>query len=161
MHVLDHQHGRRSVGQRVGHGGEHDVGRAVAERSFEVTAGPADGVAQRAERARCEQVVAAAGQHLHLLVESFQTRAHDTGLADAGLAGDQHRGALPVDGPVHGHGEGGDRVATLQQAAGHGPIVPGPAACRDRLVATRPGLRVFDPLDMSDRSRRHGWANRC
>ena len=116
VHVLDGHHGGTSHHRQ--HAGERVVTLRAVERGFDTRVGQRH-VPERTERARGQQVVAAAHDHLDLSRGTVEERREHGGLAAAGLPGDEdHRTALSGEGVVQGIGELVQRLLPLEQPAG-------------------------------------------
>jgi hypothetical protein len=133
--VLDDQHCRRGSAEFLGHPGEDFVRRALAQRTFQRSAGAAGRVTQWSEGPRRQQVVASTGEDANAAVQSRKAGPDQAGLADASLAGEKHRGAGARHGPVDGGPERGDSTVALQQPPGHPYIVPACVAAVTDAVA--------------------------
>jgi hypothetical protein len=92
VRILDGQHGRRA-GQHVKYRREHALPIVGHQRLGERVRVAAADVAQRAERARGQQIVAGADEQPGLSVGRAQERAQHTGLADARLSADEDHAA--------------------------------------------------------------------
>ena len=121
VHVLHEQDGGFAAGrQDVEQPDEQLVAvRGGGQCPAGLPAEAAADVAERAEGARGEQVVAGSGEHPRLRGEPRQERLHQARLADPGLPEDQHRRTPGVAGArVRGSQEGQLGVALDQ--GGHG-----------------------------------------
>jgi hypothetical protein len=96
--VLDDHH-RRPAGQLPVDGAEHGVASGHRlHRPGQGAAGPTGHVPERAEGARCDQVVAGADEHPGVGRRLPCERPDEAGLADPGLARDEHDRAATLHG---------------------------------------------------------------
>ena len=124
VHVLDDQHGRPvRVGQLLEDGREHLAEVVRGEGGGERPADVPHRVAQRAERAGRQQVVAGTGEHPPG-PQGAGERAHEARLADAGLAGDEHDRSRSPGGAVERGVEQPQLAVAFEQARRHDHIVP-------------------------------------
>ena len=98
--VLDHRHHRPASGvEQVQERAEQAVpGRLGGDKGRQLPAGLAGDVEQRAERARGPQRVAGPPEDAGVAALAVAEGADQRGLADPGLAADQHQAAVPVPG---------------------------------------------------------------
>jgi hypothetical protein len=120
VEVLDEHH-RRAGGQLAVDGVEDGVapGPAVDGRG-QGPAGLAGHVPERPEGARGGEVVADAGQHPGPRPGRGRERPDQAGLADAGLARDQHHRPTAPAGPVQRLPQPAELGVPFQQAPRHG-----------------------------------------
>jgi hypothetical protein len=120
VEVLDDHH-RRPGGQLAVDGLEHGValGSGVGGRDQGAAAGPGH-VPERAQGAGRAQVVADPGEHPGLAPGGVGEGTDQGGLADAGLARDQHHRPAAPAGPVEGVAESAELGVTLEQSRPHG-----------------------------------------
>ena len=90
----------------------------AASASLERRRDAPDEVADRAERPRDREVVAGAEQHPRAGVEILEEPGDERGLADPGLAGDEHDAALAARGRVARLGERRQCPVALEQLHG-------------------------------------------
>ncbi len=128
VHVLHREHGHRRPVQLGDGRGEHPLGPTGPDRRGQRPGGVDGRVAQRPERAAGAQVVAAPDEGAHAPVERRQERPQQAGLADAGLALDQHHAAVPGPGRGDRLEQRVDQRRPLQDRGGH----PGSRATRLR-----------------------------
>ena len=129
VHVLHDQHGRvPGPVQLVQQRGEERVPvPGVAQRAGQVGTDAAGEVADRAQDARGRQVVALAHEEPRVGRESVAQLAHQAGLADPGLAGDQDHGTGSRRGEPGGVGQRRQLGLPLEHPAlGHASIVRPP-----------------------------------
>ena len=115
LQVFEHEHGGGRRRGQLGEDGVEHLGLVAArERVGERTGAVAGDVGERAERARGEEIVAAAEQHPTLGEVVVEQLLHESRLADAGLAADEHEvpAAIEVGEPLHHEG---DLVSPFQQ----------------------------------------------
>jgi hypothetical protein len=120
VEVLDDHH-RRLGGQLAVDGVEHHValGGGVGGRDQGPAAGPGH-VPERAKGAGCPQVVADPGEHPGPAPGGVGECADQGGLADAGLARDQHHRPPAPAGAAEGVAEAAELGVTLEQSRPHG-----------------------------------------
>jgi len=120
VQVLDDHH-RRARGQLAVDGVEDGVApRPRVDGRGQGAAGLAGHVAERAEGARRSQVVADPGQHPGPRPGGRGERPDQAGLADAGLAGDQHHRAAAPAGGVERLPQPSELGVPFQQTPHHG-----------------------------------------
>ena len=124
VHVLDGQHRRPVRGGQLLEDGREDLAGVVGgQGGGEGPADVPDRVAERTERARREQVVAGTSEH-PARTQRAGERAHQAGLADPGLAGDEDDRSGPVGRAVEGGVEHPQLGVAFEQARRHPIIVP-------------------------------------
>ncbi|HSU09092.1 MAG TPA: hypothetical protein VLK57_07825 [Pseudonocardia sp.] len=116
VHVLQDQHGGAAAVLELGEQGRED-GVAVAPEQCRREPAPSvpHRVAQRAEGARRDEVVARAEQHPHVVVRPRE-RSDEAGLAYPGLTRDQHHRTGPARGPVQRRLEAVELGVTFEKA---------------------------------------------
>ena len=115
VQVLDQEHVRRRPAQLLDHRRVDPVGAPGPQRGLQLPPGAGRGVAQWAQRARGDQVVAAAAEHLDPTPGALDELAHQGGLADAGLPGHQHGRSPSTGRPAHRGVQRVQRGVPLQQ----------------------------------------------
>ena len=125
VHVLDDQHAR--AGEHVEDRREHGLPVVPGERRGQRTTGVGGRVAQRAQRARREQVVAGPDEQPGAPARVAQEGADQAGLADPGVAVDEDDAAAPGQGRSQRLVEDPQLGRAFPQDDGHPRMVANPA----------------------------------
>jgi hypothetical protein len=156
--VLDDEHrGARRRGQLVRHRGEDEVRVRPGQRLGQRTVGRSRGIAERSERTWRRQVLAGAGQNLHVSAVGSQECPDQAGLADTGLPEHEHRGPMSRGSPLDARLERlqldppFEQVRHSQHRRTGGQILPGAGI----LLPTGP-TPVVEPFGVGSRRAQDG-----